>query len=412
MITKQDIVLARGDNAVGEAEHTLSIEELSKSILTDAFASLDAIATSLEAMVSSGTKMTPSFAMSTRATIHYVSAGALSEDLVSLESASSGDFTRLTLESLQETLKDIWDKIKAAIKNAIRVLGDFATKLLGGMEQMQVKIEELRTQNKKQQKRITELYNNDVDVGYWPKLRIRSPERIMINGRVDLTTISSGMRLVKSQLLNGTVTYYGLVGKYYEQIESVISNGKPLDKDSFAKFVAGNDVVVTEMGRLNSRVFSKELFPGDKRIKVDVVEKDEFSILGKLDIKLDSKARDLKDVYVNTPTGDWTTDILNSCDEIIKSLLDSRRKDQRSLMDRRTEIVEKLDGIYKNLNMDVGEAEGKRLKLYMRLINKDHLESAVKVDRYLYSYVRALLDVVTGILSLKGSTLRKASSGR
>lgn len=361
MITKQDIVLARGDNAVGEAEHTLSIEELSKSILTDAFASLDAIATSLEAMVSSGTKMTPSFAMSTRATIHYVSAGALSEDLVSLESASSGDFTRLTLESLQETLKDIWDKIKAAIKNAIRVLGDFATKLLGGMEQMQVKIEELRTQNKKQQKRITELYNNDVDVGYWPKLRIRSPERIMINGRVDLTTISSGMRLVKSQLLNGTVTYYGLVGKYYEQIESVISNGKPLDKDSFAKFVAGNDVVVTEMGRLNSRVFSKELFPGDKRIKVDVVEKDEFSILGKLDIKLDSKARDLKDVYVNTPTGDWTTDILNSCDEIIKSLLDSRRKDQRSLMDRRTEIVEKLDGIYKNLNMDVGKPKANDL---------------------------------------------------
>lgn len=406
MTDTTDVQLVQRDLALNEASQQCTLEGVKHSYVVDAFMSLEAVAETLSGLVSENRPMPEAWAVSAQHTVTAVSGGALRDDLISMESyLDPMAKTKMSLENLTDTLKDIWEKIKLAVKNALRAMSDFFDKYLQGVGMIERKLEELKRKNAAQQKRTAEA-RGEIS-GDWPRLEVRQPERLMIRGKVDLRTIIDGARLVQKELLDASTNYYGLIGQFYDQVDRVVTSGEPLSAQAFADYVAKSGDIVKDADRMNRTVFSRTIYPGDKLVKIEIKEKEELSLIGNIKIITDPKARDLGQTFISTPNGEWVDELLDIAGDITKRLSDTRTQAAKTLMERREELLKRMDRIYSDLGVDSPSSDGKRFRRYIETVNTDYLRAGSVVDKYLYSYLRALVDTVVGILKLKNVAMSK-----
>lgn len=89
--------------------------------------------------------------------IHAVNKQTGMDSIISFESMSNEEAHKVSLEGVKETAKKIWDALVAFVQKAIKVLGDFFSKIFGGVKRL-VKAFEA------QQKTITELSKSNATV--------------------------------------------------------------------------------------------------------------------------------------------------------------------------------------------------------------------------------------------------------
>ena len=146
------------ENALQLESATLSIEEAGHQVemagyeheeLESAATSLEGICTAIEtSMESDEAGLTQSAAKGYSLAVQAVLGDALPNPVASMESFG-GDTerrqaTELSLESIQDTIKKIWEAIKRTVQKVISAVSDFFSKLFGGVEKAKKKAQELK----------------------------------------------------------------------------------------------------------------------------------------------------------------------------------------------------------------------------------------------------------------------------
>lgn len=95
--------------------------------------------------------------------------------------------TQVSIEGVAETLKKLWAAIKAAVEKSIKAVMDFFTKLFGGVEKIQARIQGLEEQ-------IKEAKKAGLKPGKDAKVTVPNPNTLMLSGSVKFKDIEKGVK--------------------------------------------------------------------------------------------------------------------------------------------------------------------------------------------------------------------------
>lgn len=136
---------------------------------------------------------------------------------VSVESLATFDGVEkatVTVESLGDTLKKLWETIRTAVERAIKALRDFFAKLFGGIKKLSAYFNRLKSEVKK------------LDSDPEGEITVRSASNLIYNGKVSVEGILEGLgnSRVVGEILMGP--YVDTVNQYYETVANQM-----IDKD-------------------------------------------------------------------------------------------------------------------------------------------------------------------------------------
>lgn len=129
------------------AFESVELHEYDVASVESIYISLGRIADSIQTSMESDTLTDATLDMAKIAV--ESNAAQLGVGLENVATFAGTDSASVTVESLGDTLKKIWDTIKTAIQRAIKAVKDFFSKLLGGVGKLTKKFEELLTAAKK-----------------------------------------------------------------------------------------------------------------------------------------------------------------------------------------------------------------------------------------------------------------------
>lgn len=391
MTTALDISLAQADTEVTDAAHALTMEDVRVGILADAHTTLSQVAVTLEALVSENKAMSPVLADSCQQALSAVTGGAVSASAVSLESYQGGpeQQTALSLESVKETLANVFEKFKLAIKRAIKAVSDFVSKLFGGVRAVEKKVKNLDDRCRALKKKGVKSVKGTMSVPYAHSLAYR--------GVVSQKAIAAGTNDVYRKLYQSRTTLAGAVGAMYKQANSLMSNIANMTYEDFVK-ISGEFKLVA------GRVQTNEELPGGKHLTFTAGEVFGGNFITNIKIEDYKKAKNPPSAAeIDIPDLDWvqqqTTLLGKFVDQFQK---DARTENIEQLNDARLKAVDKLDRII-TMN-ESGAANDKQvsvktLKFAMWFYQRDFAASLVRIDHYTFRHARALTSLLDNALS-------------
>lgn len=371
-------------DVVGLEQDTQDLEEIQ--------AGLESVAESLEAALEQGGLD------ATAAQFAHHAVGAYTERL-GIESADvlpglesfGGDSgrqsaTTVSLESVGETLKKIYNAIKAAVEKAIKAVTDFFAKIFGGVGKIETRITALK-------KEVDDLSSKTAKDK--AKVKVGSPNSLHYKGKVDASALSGGMaNLVE---VNTTLfkDFLSEAESYYKVQADTITKLKDKDDEEAAeKAKAG--IMAAEGGVIKSSTKAQgKALPGGKALIANM-SKDEDGEKGDLSLgesqgnKAFSGSNEIDALTESQMKG-----LLDQADKAVgyikesKDLIEKVKKARESAMDDAKKVVDASD------RGKVGKVWTKtKAQWVLRSTQNDMLKPVTQLASHNFSVLRSLLAVV------------------
>lgn len=371
-------------DVVGLEQDTQDLEEIQ--------AGLESVAESLEAALEQGGLD------ATAAQFAHHAVGAYTERL-GIESADvlpglesfGGDSgrqsaTTVSLESVGETLKKIYNAIKAAVEKAIKAVTDFFAKIFGGVGKIETRITALK-------KEVGDLSSKTVKDK--AKVKVGSPNSLHYKGKVDASALSGGMaNLVE---VNGELFSEYLdnaEGLYKEQADAIVKLKDKDDEEAAEKAKAG--IMAAQGGAIKetAKVQGKAV-PGGKAF-ITNMSKDqdgEKATLSLGDAQGNKAFSGSNEIDVLTES--QMKGLLDQADEAVsfikgsKDKIEKVKKARESVMDDAKKVVDASD------RGKVGKVWTKtKAQWVLRSTQMDMLKPVTQLASHNFSVLRSLLAVV------------------
>jgi len=384
---------------INEAGYEVQMAELQQEELEHAHASLEAIACSLEGLLTADERGLDR--VSAEGYQHAVTAilgDSLPNPVASMESfggeSECAEATKLSLEGLKETLQKIWAGIKRSIENAIRATADFFAKLFGGVEKLQDRIKSLQQDVAEKQKAGAKSTG---------EFKVPGVDALQLSGKVDKKVIEDGARVVMANVADTADALQTAAEDYYKGLVDFYSK-KPDDASGLE----------AEHKKAKAKVESIKIstgeLPGGKAFEVSSKTEGDMETVsvpklidfaGKKsapgDFKMD--AFSLKDIEK------LLGEAAKFADEMAKK--EKRRENLKSARQDTVKAAEKLVAESDKLSDKWNQA---KLNWALKSANKDFSSTIARVDGYVFSYVRALLALLNASLGTYGEASKEDNS--
>lgn len=373
-------------DVVGLEQDTQDLEEIQ--------AGLESVAESLEAALEQGGLD------ATAAQFAHHAVGAYTERL-GIESADvlpglesfGGDSgrqsaTTVSLESVGETLKKIYNAIKAAVEKAIKAVTDFFAKIFGGVGKIESRITALKKEVDDAKKKTLKSK---------AKVKVGSPNSLQFGGNVDAGALAKGM----SNLVKANDEVFGSMltkaENAYKEQSDIITKLKDKDEEEAAES-AKKAILEAANKTASFKSFKQgDILPGDKTL-VTVTNKGESDDVYQQTMKLDDAKGGKSfsgDSEIDALSISEMEGLLGQAESVAKRIKDSKddidkvKKARESAMDAAKKVVDDSD------RGKVGKVWSKaKAQWVLRSTQMDMLKPATQLASHNFSVLRSLLAVV------------------
>lgn len=379
---------------VEEAYQVVSSVEQDLTDLADIEAGLESVVESLEAALEQGGLDTTAAQFAHHAVGAYTERlGMESSDLLPGLESFGGDSgrqsaTTVSVESIGDTLKKIWNAIKAAVEKAIKAVTDFFAKIFGGVSKIESRIDALK-------KEVAAIKSEKKELKDKAKVNVGSPNSLQYGGKVDATALKSGM----TNLMEVNRAIFGnMIGEaeaLYKHKADQITKLKDEDSEEAAEkarqsIIDASGKVVATASKLQSKVL-----PGDKAIvssAKDDGEGQEMSV--RLEMAKGAKAFSGKSEIDALSVSDMES-LLTQAEGSVKSIKDAKdsidkvKKARETAMDAAKKVVDDSD------RGKVGKVWTKaKAQWTLRSTQRDELKPVTQLASHNFSVLRSFLAVV------------------
>lgn len=378
---------------VEEAYQEVASVEQDAAELEDIAGGLESIVESLEAATENG-GLDPTAAqfMHHAVDAHTARVGLSSEEFLPGLESFGGDSGRqssstISMESVKDTLKKIYNAIKAAVEKAIKAVTDFFAKIFGGVEKLQRRVDDLK-------KEVKEIGDKNKTQKNKAKVKVGSANSVMYAGKVDANALKEGFNNLV--MVNDTV-FGDLVeesAKFYNKLSSEITDLKDEDNDDKVE-KARKDVI--EASDQIIKAVSKEqslVIPGDKTVVTSKKDEDEEEVKKvSLDNAKGHKSFSGSNEIDALSAADMNS-LLEQADKVIKHIKDSKagvedvKKARNNAIDAAKKVADAREGTIGKV-WTKAKAQG-----LMRWTTNDQLKVATQLASHDFSVLRSMLSVV------------------
>lgn len=402
MITQTDVSLATLERELMESDQSVSMEELGQDVLVSTYHDLDRIAQSLETLVKDHRGMSPTMESIYQKTIAISGAGVLPVEIVSLENyrGSPERQTVMSLESVGETLQDIWNKIKASIVRVMQALADFVSKLFGGVKKMEDRVVRLK-------RRAAQRF----DVKPTGSVVVPNPERLSLNGKVDRSAISDGLDLITKDFYDSNESYLGIVGLYQKQVSKLLSGSGLLQQSDIEAFDDEELKLTRDISGIWKKYVGNNELPGAKvlRFSTKSALTNSKEVIGGIEIIDHPRSKSVSgEMREDIPDAKWILTQLEKIERLAGEIQKSgRMKKIQSYLNQQKELNEKMSqrvdaaGKFEK----AGEKDTRDVvKHAMKSMRRDYIKTLTRLDNYTFRYLRSVLIYLSNALDELEST--------
>lgn len=307
--------------------------------------------------------------------------------VMSLESFGSSDTsanaTAMSLESIGDTIKKIWQAIKNAVMRVINAVREFFAKIFRGTKGLKKEIEEVR--------------NSMKGKTFDTKKKMKVPgvaSRLHTAGKVDGTTVSNGLRIMRDGGTDFYTKYIDAAAAYYESLAKKLVDASAGKAEAETVLNTATQELSGVNGHLSSlqKKNSKELPGGMRLVYTDKANEDGGVKLGRLSIEQMGKEYRSGDEgqEINLPAEDQLNGILKSAEEFIK-LIDDRKAQVEKLGKAREAAVAAGDALSKagDKNWFAEKWDQAKVRTVLRLTNINLSQSLSSYTSYGFKVARA-----------------------
>lgn len=290
--------------------------------------------------------------------------------------------TQVSMEGIGDTLKKIWNAIKAAVQKSMKAIADFFSKLFGGIEKVITKLEEVVKDAKKLDKQ--ELKKD-------AELKVPAAETLRFGGKVDGKSIAKGVDALAKNVDTVTGDYTKQISKQMAKMMDVIDELNNLDNDEKMDEVL--DGLVNGQDFDSAKITSeKDLMSGDKVVVAEVETKGKLLIGGGLGIKVSESARalDSKDTTVAPLTGSEVAAIAGTVLGALKKIKDGEKAINK-IADGRDKATKALEKAVKSGNESVWGSVKARVML--RAVEHEFGKPVRQISSHTFSVARAVISL-------------------
>ena len=377
---------------VEEAYQEVATVEQDLTDLEDIEGGLESVVESLEAALEQGGLDATSAQFAHHAVGAYTERlGIESADLLPGLESFGGDSgrqsaTTVSLESVGETLKKIWNAIKAAVEKAIKAVTDFFAKIFGGVSKIEGRIDALK-------KEVAEAKKKELSDK--AKIKVGSANSLQLGGKVDAGALTKGM----SNLVDVNKNVFGNAVKDAEEAYKTQATEitKLKDKDDEGAAEAAQKAILDKANDVIKAVLKTQgtILPGDKTfVTEDKTDGEKESSSVSLQTAKNAKAfagsNEIDALTVAQMEG-----LLKDAEEAIKHLKDSKdtiekvKKARQDAMDAAKKVVDDSD------RGRVGKVWTKgKAQWTLRSTQRDLLRPVTQLASHNFSVLRSVLAVV------------------
>lgn len=360
------------------------------------------IQTTLQGMVSAGEGMDRRTALAYQQAFKGLIGTVLPNPVGTVENfggdAQRLESTKRTLQGIGDTLKKIWEAIKAAVVRGIAAIKDFFAKLFGGTDSLKKRAEALR-------KKIEDAEKEEKTAPEG-KIKVSGGVRLHVAGKMDPASVKSGLALAATEITETSSKLLEGAGDYYQMLAKDLKAGSDSIVDKFVNKTTKNAID----GQVNSlrsavstamRIKGKAL-PGGKAIVVEVSNdsEEEKSLAAKIYIGDAPKADWKESTEVDVPSLDDLKAMLTSIESMVTKI-EGEKKDAEKLAADRDAAIKAGDELIKAGEAGkLGQAwDQAKLSAALRLTNMSFNRTLSSLNSYLFGVSRAGLQYVDSCVS-------------
>ena len=400
--------------AVEEASQESELAVLTAEELIHAASSLEKIQDSIE---ESERGLSTESAQAYSLAVNGLFGDAIPNPVASLESFGA-DSTRMeatehSLEGIGETLKKVWESIKAAIKKAIEAISKFFTQLFGSIKKAKKKNDEVLSALKKKE--------SDGAAAKEKEIKLTSATSIAKkDGSVDFNDsckeIQNFYEADVGFMVNGVLAYYEYLGD--DVIESLTEEAMEEARKMESELKWYETITPIKKKVEEAKKPSIDDLPGQAKVTPVLIDaftgegsKTQETTIGHTVTSVDD-AKDPNET-IKTPSIDDAIEAAECVNEILDAI--AKGKETRDeIIKKRKEVQEsvekKVDEISKSLEKDdKGGKKGTKLiqkimKDIMKKSAKNLTSSIQKADNHCYRYARAMTKNLEKVAAAYGGT--------
>lgn len=397
--TETNDVMVGGVDSMESA--CLDVEEANREVLSiesniedleDIAIGIESITESLEASLERGGLDAVAAQFAHHAVDAHVSRlGMNAEDQIPSLESFGGDTgresaTTISLEGVKETLKNIWNAIKAAVEKAIKAVADFFAKIFGGVDKIEDRIRALK-------KEVAEIKSSNKEVKAKAKVKVGSANTIKLDNKVDGASLIKGMgnlEAVNKGVFGTTVATISAV--YKVQAEEIEALEK---KDDEAEADKAQESIMDASGKVIAEVKKEQgqIVPGDKTFVTTTKDGDDEETFTFTDAK-----------GAKSFSGSNEIDVLSASD--MEAILDEAEKAVAHLKNAKDDVKKvneaREDALKASKKVVDASDRGKVGKVWtnakaqrvLRSTQKDMMKPVTQLASHNFSVLRGMLAVV------------------
>lgn len=176
--------------------------------------------------------------------------------------------TTVSIESVSEQLKKIWNAIRAAVEKAIAAVKNFFSKVFGGLDKFENRLIKIEKDLKSQ---------SDWSVKKNATFKAPSPNQLQYNGKVDVASVKQGVDSLEQTTKEIYTSCISAVTDYYSNVNVLFSSAERLSSEEAAKKELAD---AADKGNKTISAYTKlqgRRLAGDKLFKIEKTQHDKES---------------------------------------------------------------------------------------------------------------------------------------
>lgn len=298
--------------------------------------------------------------------------------------------TTVSMEAVTDTLKKIWNAIKAAVEKAIKAVTDFFSRVFNGVNKMRQRLNALEKDVKGAE---------SMELKKDAKVKVSSPNSVQLEGKVDAASLLKGMDNLTT--VNGEMfgEYLDKVPSYYETVGNVVSKNKEADDDSKAEEAEGEIKKAAEDVVKSVTKSYRVTLPGDKTLVDTSTTKGDSS---KTSVQMESVkgAKAFAGSNEIAPlSASQMADLVSKCQDVMENIQKGKdavttvSKAREDAMKQMKEVADASDS--NKLGKIWAKAKGQAL---LRFAQRDLMKPITQITSYDFSVCRTMVGVVESSL--------------
>lgn len=402
---EDDVALESDTIAIEHEAFEMEKDMLRMESLTEAAHTLESIHHDIQQYSSLNARQFYGYALAMES-IHPSFCSTAIVDIQSDESISLERESR----TLGENIKRIWEQIKKAIQTAIERVVHFFKKLFKGLKRFRKNVQNT-------QKKIKELQQANAQASV-TSFETSKVNKLYIDGNFKLQDIQDGIIRVSENAYGSTGEINNAISLYYDNLENSLE-GKPLAKQQVTQIVdhlVQNGYAFHASPALKESYFFEETgqyrwaemlqlsewtsLPGGKQIIIGVLtsrlpQSQYFALSPPRVVDINQVSQEVQEPDTNEapmPNLEQMKKTLEALEALIGKMED-HEKLRDGLVKKRKRLTQKISDIIDNKE-DMSQLEktlGKAgMKTFFYVFQKEHTAGLSQIDRYVFTYARAL----------------------